>query len=291
MTTRPRVLAAIALVAAVTAAADAQSLKPEWSRPVGGRTRLVGVEEYGRCSVFVDNGVMQVVNPAGDVKWSWEFAKISRLLNPSDVAVSHDCDAVAIVGDASYKRALIAERGGKLTTLLFEDTPAQIRFDRTDRYVAIGTYIGSLSLFSRDGRIFWTRATDASIVQGITFADDNQRITFTSYGGAGTVSLAGHVESSTRQPAGDEDTRAPFPFYRWRIARRDDGSRMWLRGEDSIDCVDARGTVLATIKATPSIRGVKVSRDFSQVLVITEKDLRPVSVERYAIPAPCALTY
>jgi hypothetical protein len=66
---------------------------------------------------------------------------------------------------------------------------------------------------------------------------------------------------------------------------------MWLRGEDSIDCVDARGTVLATIKATPSIRGVKVSRDFSQVLVITEKDLRPVSVERYAIPAPCALTY
>lgn len=288
MTTVPRVLAAIALVAAVTAAADAQSLKPEWSRPVGGRTRLVGVEEYGRCSVFADNGVMQVVNPAGDVKWSWEFAKISRLLNPGDVAVAHDCDAVAVVGDSSYKRALIAERGGKLTTLLFEDTPAQVRFDRADRFVAVGTYLGSLSLFSRDGRIFWTRATDATIVQGITFTDDNQHITFGSHGGAGTVSLAGHVEMSTRQ-GGDSssDARSPLPYYRWRIALSDDGTRMWLRGEDSIDCVDMRGRVLASINATPSMQGVKVSRDFTQVLVVTEKNLRPVSVERYGIPAPC----
>lgn len=287
MATVQRALIA-ALVFAATAAAAAQSLEPAWSRPVGGRTRFVGVEEYGRCSVFVDDGVMQVVGPAGDVAWTWPFAKISKFLNPQDVAIAPDCDAVAIVGDASYRRALIAERSGRVTTLLFEDTPAEIAFDRTGQLVAIGTYIGSLSLFSRDGGIRWTRATSATVVRGLVFTDDNRRITFQSYGGAGTVSLAGHVESSTRLAAGeDDDNRSPIPYYRWRIAESDDRTRMWLRGEDSIDCVDTRGTVLATIKATPSMRGVKVSRDFAQVLVVSEKDLRPVSVERYVIPAPC----
>ena len=287
MVTASRALVAAAFVFAAAAAA-AQSLEPQWSRPVGGKTRFVGVEEYGRCSVFVDNGVLQVVNRAGAVAWTWPFATISRLLNPRDVAIAHDCDAVAVVGDATYKRALIAERGGRLTTLLFEDTPADITFDRHDQLIAVGTYIGSLSLFSRDGGIRWTRATDAAIVRGITFTDDNQRIVFHSYGGSGTVSVAGHVESSTRRAADDDDAQSPIPYYRWRIAQSDDGSRMWLRGEDAIDCVDARGTVLATIKATPSMQGVKVSRDFTQVLVVSEKDLRPVSVERYAIAAPCS---
>lgn len=300
MSTVSRLAAAAALVLAAATAAAAQPgpapasrawvepLKAQWSRPVGGKTRFVGVEEYGRCSVFIDSGVIQVVNPGGDVAWTWAFGKISKLLNPTDVAVAHGCDAVAIVGDSSYKRALIAERSGPVTTLLFEDTPAQIAFDRTDRFVAIGSYIGSLSLFSRDGGIRWIRATDAQIVQGMIFTDDNQHITFSSHGGAGTVSLAGHVEMSTRQ-GGDSssETRSPLPYYRWRIARSEDATRMWLRGEDSIDCVDAGGKVLATIDATPSMQGVKVSRDFAQVLVITEKNLRPVSVERYEITAPC----
>lgn len=125
-------------------------------------------------------------------------------------------------------------------------------------------------------------------MQGITFTDDNERITFDGDGGSGTVSLAGHVEFSTRDAHEEgNDTRSPLPYYRWLIAKSEDGSRMWLRGEDSIDCVDASGTVLATISATPSRYGVKVSRDFSQVLVVTEKNLRPVVVTRYEIPARC----
>ena len=283
MATVVRLVAAIVLVVAVATGAAAQTLKPEWSRPVGSRTRLVGVEEYGRCSVFVDNGVLQVISPANEVMWSWPFAKISRLLNPRDVAVSHNCDAVALVGDASYKRALIAERGGRLTTLAFEDTPAEIAFDRADRLVAVGTYIGSLSLFSRDGGIRWTRATEASIVQGLTFSDDNQRISFKSFAGEGSVSVAGQVEWSKRG-SGDNSSDAD-PAYQQRIAVHEGGTRAWQRTQDSIECVDDRGTVLATIAS--SVRNVKVSRDFSQVLLVTEKDLRPVSVERYEIPAPC----
>ena len=289
MATVSRVLAAVALVAAAAAAAAAQSLEPQWSRPVGGKTRFVGVEEYGRCSVFVDNGVIQVVSPSGEVAWTWRFAGISKFLNPRSVAVSHDCDAVAVVGDASYKRALIAERAGRLTTLLFEDTPAEIAFDRTGRFVAIGTYIGSLSLFTRDGGIRWIRATEASIVQGIAFTDDNQRITFQSHGGSGTVSIAGHVEWSKRDSV--DNVSDADPAYEKQIAVFNDGQRVWQRSGNSIECVDDRGAVLATIELTSPFRTVRVSRDFAQVLVVSEKDLDPVSVERYEVPQPCRVNF
>jgi hypothetical protein len=288
MATVTRLGAAIALVVAAAAAAAAQPLKAEWSRPVGGKTRFVGVEEYGRCSVFIDNGVIEVLTPAGAVAWTWPFARISKFLNPQRVAIAHQCDAVAIVGDASYKQALIAQQSGAVTALALTATPAEIAFDRTGRMVAVGTYAGTIALYSRDGKIEWQRDTTAKIVQGITFTDDNLRLVFQSYGGAGVVSVAGHVESSTREAGdADEDNRSPIPFYRWRVARSEDGSRMWLRGEDTLDCVDWRGTVLASIAASPSPQGTTVSRDFTQVLVVTEKNLRPVSVERYSVTAPC----
>jgi hypothetical protein len=34
-------------------------------------------------------------------------------------------------------------------------------------------------------------------------------------------------------------------------------------------------------------RNVRVSRDLTQILIVREKNLRPVAVERYDISAPC----
>jgi len=295
-----RLATVTALVVAAPAAAAAQpgpapgsrawveSLKAEWSRPVGGKTRLVGVEEYGRCSVFVDSGVVQVVAPSGDISWSWSFSKISKYINPRAVAVSHDCGAIAFVGDASYKYVWIVDRAGASASVKSAATPANVEFDRAGMFVAVGTYAGSLQLYSRNGTLQWDRPTKASIVQGIAFSDDNQHIRFKDWSGSGVVSAAGHVEWSEPAPAVSEDEPAPAPSdYRWQIAVSDDGRRKWLRGEDVIDCVDEHGTVLARINAAPSVRGVKVSRDFCQVMVVTEKALHPVSVERYEVPAPC----
>jgi hypothetical protein len=85
----------------------------------------------------------------------------------------------------------------------------------------------------------------------------------------------------------DDTAKTAVPYYRWRIAVSEDGKRSWFRGEDSIDCLDENGAVLASISAVPGLRGVRVSKDFAQVLVVTEKDLDPVSVERYEVPKPC----
>lgn len=260
------------------------SLEPEWSRPVGGRTGFVGVEEYGRCSVFVDNGRIEVVSPGGDVIWAWPFRAISRLLNPRDAAVSPDCDAIAVVGDASFKHALIARRDGTVSTLSLAATPSEARFDHDGRLVAVGTYGGAVHLYARDGAWVWSRQTNARIVQSLDFSDDNERITFSSWAGSGVVSVAGHVETSR---FGDADPELDTRKTSRRIAVSEDGSRAWRRGDDAIECVDGRGTVLASIAVAPGVREVKVSRDFGQVLVVTEKDLHPVSVERYAIHAPC----
>jgi len=351
MVTVPRLLVAIALVVAAAAAAAAQSLKPQWSRPVGGKTRFVGVEEYGRCSVFVDNGAIQVIAPAGDVLWTWPFRKINKYINPGDVAVSHECDAIALVGDASYKYAWVVQRTGKTSNIPFAATPADIEFDRTGKLVAVGTYAGSIYLYSVTGEQQWKRDTEAAIVNDLAFTDDNQRILFRGWGGAGIVSVAGQVEWSllasrfrasrdletliiSNEPShgpGDPsiavtdgqrktlwhrvapieafvsssghrilataggprlfsrsgETIATFPDYTWSIALSDDGTHMWLRADDHLACVDVQGTELARIDAEASIRAVTVSRDFSQLLLVREKDLDPVSVERYEVPRPC----
>jgi len=280
---------AVSLVLALffTTHSHAEPLKPAWSRPLGKGARLVGVEEYGRCILFADRKSIQIVSPENGLLWTWPYASIGRFLNPSEVAVSADCDAIAMVGDATYKFAWIAQRSGRLVTVELTATPADARFDRTGQLVAIGTFAGTMQLHSRDGDLKWKRDTKASIVQGIAFSDDNKQIVFKGWGGAGEVSMAGHVERSTKDaPEGDSENAA-LPFYRWRIASAAGGSRMWLRGEESVDCVDNRGSVLATISATPSERAVFVSRDFSQVLVVSEKGLDPVSVERYEVPKPC----
>jgi len=274
----------IALFFTINSAAE--PLKPAWSKPLGRGAALVGVEEYGRCTVFANKTAIQVVLPSGDVSWTWPYAAITRNLNPRDVAVSHACDAIAVPGDAGRKYVWVAQRSGALTTLSFTATPAEAAFDQTGELLAVGTFSGSIHLFTREGELKWTRETKASIVQGINFSDDNRHIAFKSFAGAGIVSVAGHVESSIRG-ALDSATDDPDLSYRARIAVFEGGDRMWLRGEDAIECVDGRGDVLATIDAAASFRTVKVSRDFAQVVVVSEKDLDPVSVERYEVPRPC----
>lgn len=369
MVTVPRTLAAIGVLVAASTAAAAQSLKPEWSRPVGGKTRFVGVEEYGRCSVFVDNGAIQVVAPSGDISWTWPFSKISKYINPREVAVSHDCDAIAFVGDASYKYVWVVDRAGRSASTKFLATPADVEFDRTGKLVAVGTYAGSMFLYSINGELQWKRDTQAAIVNDLQFTDDNQRILFKGWGGAGVVSTAGQVEWSAlanrlaasrdlslfvvshepnhgpglpsiaaidgqRKPlwhrwAGIEafvsargdrilawvdriqdkkeedffggrhsgadvqllsrngEALATFSDFRSPIALSDDGKTMWLQSVAGAECISDRGDLLAAIETVTGYRGVIVSRDFAQVLVIRDKDLHPVSVERYEIPHPC----
>ena len=368
-TTLAVLVAGIVLVFAGSDTAFVAPLTPGWSKPLGKGVRLVGVEEYGRCILFAGNGAIQVVLPSGETMWSWPYSKISRYINPRAVAVSHDCDAIALVGDASYKYAWIAQRGGKAVSIPFTVTPTEAAFDRTGQLVAIGTYGGALHLYARSGDLQWTRDAMVAIVDQLDFTDDNQRVVFKGWGGAGVVSVAGHVEwsglsnrlaasqdlstfvfsnepnhgpglpqivvtdasrttlwsrwaqldtfissSGHRVLAGvdanqakqerdffgesqeaivqlldrDGHVVASYSEYVAPLALSDDGTRAWLRGADHLACVDDRGEVLARIdvEIASNSRAV-VSRDFSQVLVVRDRDLDPVSVERYEVPKPC----
>jgi hypothetical protein len=63
----------IVLVFAGSDTAFVAPLTPVWSKPLGKGVRFVGVEEYGRCILFVDNGAIQVVLPSGETAWSWPY--------------------------------------------------------------------------------------------------------------------------------------------------------------------------------------------------------------------------
>jgi len=143
-TTLAVLVAGIVLVFAGSDTAFVAPLTPGWSKPLGKGVRLVGVEEYGRCILFAGNGAIQVVLPSGETMWSWPYSKISRYINPRAVAVSHDCEAIALVGDAIYKYVWIAPRAGKAVSIPIAVTPTEAAFDRTGQLVAIGTYGGTL---------------------------------------------------------------------------------------------------------------------------------------------------
>ena len=51
-------------------------------------------------------------------------------------------------------------------------------------------------LYSVNGELQWKRDTKTAIVNGLDVTDDNQRILFKGWGGAGVVSFAGQVEWS-----------------------------------------------------------------------------------------------
>jgi hypothetical protein len=340
----------VALVACAAPSAFAEPLKPAWSKPHSEYGRLVGVEEFGRCVAFADSAQIRLVSPSGDVAWSWPYKQASRYLIPRRVAVSQGCDAIALVGDASYKYAWVVDRAGS-ASIKFAVTPADVAFDRKGALVAVGTYAGSLYLYSRTGALQWQRDTGASIVNDLEFTDDNERILFKGWGGVGAVSIAGHVEWSTaathlavsrdlrtlvlttdpghgggrpsyavtdarRQPlwngdggigaivsgngdrvlldlAGavqlvtrDRTVLNEFPNYS-AIAFSEDGALAWLWREDAIECFNETGDVLASINAVTKRGEVKVSRNFSQVVVARQVNGKPASVEWYDVPPAC----
>lgn len=288
-TTLAFLVAGIVLLFAGRDTAFVEPLTPVWSKPLGKGVQLVGVEEYGRCILFADHGAIDVVLPSGDTAWSWPYSKISRYINPREVAVSHDCDAIALVGDASYKYAWIVPRVGKAVRLAFTATPADVEFDRTGTCVAIGTYAGSMSLYSVGGPLQWTRDTGVTIVDHLEFTADNQHIAFKGWAGSGIVSAAGQVESSEASPH-DSMLADEFGDEVQVLARSEDGALAWvLRRDGSVDCVNDAAEVLVSIATVTRRESVKVSRNFSQVLIVREKDLTPVAVDLYVVPDECKM--
>ena len=247
-------------------AADAQNfLAPAWTKTLAKGGRFLTAQEYGRCSVIDQNGVIEVIDEAGAVAWRWNYRKISRLIYPLETAVSPDCDAIATTGSATYKYTWLVDRDGKSVSIGTMGTPSDVVFDRTGQHVLIGTFTGMLQMHDRSGDLLLTRAVRAPIaIEGVEMFNDVGRVVFRDRDGAG-------VE---------------LPADAWLLATAADPKRKWLANSERIACFDDQGKVLAEIPPQTFYREVVVSRDFGQVVRI-EREGNATRLYGYTVPSPC----
>jgi hypothetical protein len=169
-------------------------LTPTWSKTLKW-PGLVGVEEHGRCTVLKSGDLVQVLAPSGTVLWSWPYRKVSKYIEPIQVGVSPSCDAIAIPGNAGYKYTWIVPRRGNSVAARTMSVPADATFDRTGKFVAVGTHAGTVYLYSRDGALKWKQDVDgAAIASNLEFSEDNTRIVLRGWAGAGIIGIDGRPE-------------------------------------------------------------------------------------------------
>lgn len=127
------------------------------------------------CIAVADATAVSVRAPDGRELWHWAYAKGSRYIAPEAVAVSRECDAVALVGDAGYKYTWIVQKSGRAAAATAPGTPMSAAFDASGQRVAIGTAAGRVMLVGLDGVPVWT--TDVSGHAAVV-----RRLHFTSAG-------------------------------------------------------------------------------------------------------------
>lgn len=145
----------------------------------------------GRCAAIAADGAIDVVDIAGHKLWRWDYARNNRFLTVGPLAVSPMCDAVAMVGNSSYKYTWIANRSGHAIPVQTKSTPLSIAFSRSGDFVALGTGGCNLLLLNNSGELQWKKDLNNGlcILGKLSFSADDKFILL--QGHTGLVAIDG----------------------------------------------------------------------------------------------------
>ena len=147
----------------------------------------------GRCLALAGNGEALVISNAGRTLWKWNYSKINHFVVAGSIAVSPNCNAIAMGGDSSYKYVWIVDRRGEAVAIPMRSTPLGLTFDRKGESVAIGTGGYRVFLFSRAGKELWsTPPYSLFLATDLSFTPDNSLLMIRS-SGAAFVRLDGSI--------------------------------------------------------------------------------------------------
>jgi len=110
----------------------------------------------GTCFAISTAVAVHVVDAAsGRERWRWNFRSHNRLIRAGSVAVSPQCDTVAVGGDTNYKYIWIAKRTGRPASLKTTGSPTAVVFSKSGDMVAVRTASppADVYLASVDGRL------------------------------------------------------------------------------------------------------------------------------------------
>lgn len=138
----------------------------------------IALAANGHCVAIAGARRAEVLDIAGHPLWTWDFGRVNKFITAGGLAVSPNCDAIAMVGDSGYKYTWIADRHRRKTSIPTTSTPLGIAFSHDGQLVAVGTGGCDLLLISKSGDLKWKRVLHEGYctVGKLSFTSDDQFI-------------------------------------------------------------------------------------------------------------------
>jgi hypothetical protein len=216
---------------------SAHKLEPAWSKsypdlyppPPQLQQVSLAISENARCAAIAGDGEVEVLDAAGQSLWKWTYHKLNRFIVAGPLAVSPNCDAIALAGDSGYKKVWLADQRGRAIPLTISSTPLGVAFDRHGELLAVGTGGSSILLFNKAGKQLWKRTFEprCCLPDLMSFSDDNRYILIRD-GGSGLLRTDGSVVW-TGMSNGMNASRDLHTFVTWDEPNH--GARRWIRNE------------------------------------------------------------
>ena len=163
----------------------APKLEPAWSKsypnlyppPPQLRPVSLAISESARCAAIAGDGEVEVLDAAGQSLWKWNYRTLNRFIVAGPLAVSPNCDAIALAGDSGYKQVWLARQHGSAISLSMSSTPLGVAFDRHGELLAVGTGGNSILLFAKTGKQLWKKTLPGlCLPYEMSFSADNHYI-------------------------------------------------------------------------------------------------------------------
>lgn len=239
----------------------------------------VALSPTAKCAAVAHEGVVSVFDVSGQPRWSWNYAKVNRYIQPASLALSPTCDAVAVVGTSGYKYTWLAQRRGGARPLATTSTPMGAAFDHTGEHLALGTAGQDVFLFTLTGRQKW-KTTFRGIVQDLEFSDDDRFVLVRGWG-IGVLRLDGTVVWSAGEDKGVA-SRDLSTFVTWSEPPHGPGI-------GSTVALDGQGGHLWSTRKFSSTVGAIVSSTGDRIAAWINENQKPVEEDGYRSDHPMTL--
>lgn len=132
----------------------------------------------GRCVAVAGVGTVDVLDSKGQTLWTWEYGKVNKFITAGGLAVSPKCDAIALVGNSSYKYTWVANRQAVRVPIQTTSTPLGIAFSHDGELIALGTGGCDLLLLGKAGGLKWKKVFKDGfcIFDELSFSPDDKFI-------------------------------------------------------------------------------------------------------------------
>jgi len=185
-----------ALCLAVGTLATAQESPPPkkaWELAIKGGITDLAFSPTEDCLVVATPERVVAVDTSGVASWEVPVTRLGRGAQVGRVAAAPGCKWILIAGTPSSKRAWLVSRAS-VKPIPTSGTPQGLAVSHDGKIFAVGTAAGALYLADTTGQVVHSWRFESSIIDGLEFSPDDQRLALTAGSPVGVLTVAGGTQ-------------------------------------------------------------------------------------------------